>query len=85
MAALKIVAELKDIELCSIAIDHAGEQLTSSWRRGLLFLGGTRRWVFLPAIVMTIPFLVMLKGGDALSVCFNTVSVKQYIARQRNR
>ena len=34
-----------------------------------------RRWVFLPVLVLTMPFLVLVKGGDALSVCFNTVAI----------
>ena len=38
-------------------------------------LGGARRWVFLPMLSLTVPLLVMIKGGDAMSVCFNTVAV----------
>jgi hypothetical protein len=34
-----------------------------------------RRWVFLPILVATVPMLVLLKGGDALSVCFNTIAI----------
>lgn len=34
-----------------------------------------RRWVFLPALATVVPILVMIKGGDALSVCFNTVAI----------
>ena len=38
-------------------------------------LGGVRRWVFVPSLVATVPMLVLLKGGDALSVCFNTIAI----------
>ncbi len=38
-------------------------------------LGGVRRWVFLPTLVQAVPTLVHLKGGDALSVCFNTIAI----------
>jgi hypothetical protein len=38
-------------------------------------LGGVRRWVFLPALFYVVPNLVMIKGGDALSVCFNTIAI----------
>jgi hypothetical protein len=31
--------------------------------------------VFLPTLVMAVPFLVLFKGGDALSVCFNTIAI----------
>ena len=34
-----------------------------------------RRWVFLPALVLTVPILVTVKGGDALNVCLNTVAI----------
>ena len=32
-------------------------------------------WVFLPGLVGVIPTIVVIRGGDALSVCFNTVAV----------
>ena len=41
----------------------------------LLYLTAVRRYVFLPALVSTVAFLVVMKGGDALSVCFNTVAM----------
>jgi hypothetical protein len=31
--------------------------------------------VFLPTLVLAVPFLVLIKGGDALSVCFNTIAI----------
>ena len=34
-----------------------------------------RRWLFLPALVAAVPILVLFKGGDALSVCFNTIAI----------
>ena len=34
-----------------------------------------RRWVFLPVLVAAVPWLVLFKGGDALSVCFNTIAI----------
>jgi hypothetical protein len=30
----------------------------------LLLLAGVRRWLFLPALVTTVPMLVLIKGGD---------------------
>jgi hypothetical protein len=38
-------------------------------------LGGIRRWVFLPTLCTTIPWLVLSERGDALSVCFNTIAM----------
>ena len=34
-----------------------------------------RRWVFLPMLVYSVAELVLVKGGDALEVCFNTVAL----------
>jgi hypothetical protein len=31
--------------------------------------------VFLPTLVGAVPALVLVKGGDALSVCFNTIAI----------
>ena len=75
VVALAVVGELKDIELCSMAVAHAGDKLSKGWRLALGFLLGMRRWVFLPALVVSVPFLVLYKGGDALSVCLNTVAI----------
>lgn len=75
IVALAVVGELKDIELCRIAIARAGEKLSPRLRLAFNLLGGLRRWVFLPSLVMSIPLLVMVKGGDALSISFNSVAV----------
>jgi hypothetical protein len=65
----------QDIELCAMAIRHAGDRIAPTYRFALSLLGGMRRWTFLPTMVMAAPWLVLIKGGDALSVCFNTVAV----------
>ena len=58
-----------------MAIRHAGDRIAPAYRFVLSLLGGMRRWTFLPTLVLTAPALVLWKGGDALSVCFNTVAV----------
>jgi hypothetical protein len=75
VVAFKVVGELKDILLCEIATGRVGDRLSTRWRLAFLLIGGTRRWLFLPTLVLTVPILVVTKGGDALSVCFNTVAV----------
>ena len=75
IVAFTVVGELKDIELCSMAVAHAGDKLSKGWQLALGFLLGMRRWVFLPTLVMNVPVLVLAKGGDALSVCLNTVAI----------
>ena len=54
---------------------HAGDRLSRGSRLALTLLGGVRRWVFLPTLVIAVPVLVLVKGGDALSVCFNTIAI----------
>jgi hypothetical protein len=65
----------QDITLCAIAIAHAGDRLSRGSRFALTLLGGVRRWLFLPALVSAVPILVVSKGGDAVSVCFNTIAI----------
>ena len=70
-----VVGELKDIRLCQVAVERAGDKLSPMWRLVLSLLSGMRRWCFLPTLTFGIPTLVINLGGDALSVCFNTVAV----------
>ena len=65
----------QDIALCAIAITHAGDRLSRGSRLSLTLLGGVRRWLFLPTLMMVVPFLVLAKGSDALSICFNTIAI----------
>ena len=62
-------------DMCTVAIAHAGDRLSRSSRLTLTLLGGVRRWLFLPVLVAGGPTLVLLKGGDVLSVCFNTIAI----------
>ena len=50
-----------------MAIAPAGK-LSAGWRHALIVLLGIRRWLFLPALVCTVPLLVMVEGGDALKM-----------------
>jgi hypothetical protein len=68
-------ARPQDIALCAIAIAHAWDQLSRGSRIILALLGGVRRWLFLPTLVVAVPVVVLVKGGDALSVCFNTIAI----------
>jgi hypothetical protein len=38
-------------------------------------LGGVRRWVFLPMLMVAVPIPVLVEGGDVLGVCFNTIAI----------
>ena len=75
VVALTMVGELKDIVLVGMAIDRAGDRLSPGWRLALSTLNGVRRWVFLPALMITVIALVVFTGGLALNVCFSTVAI----------
>ena len=86
--AFAITGELLDIELCEIAVARAPGEAKAGVRFALKFLNAARRWVFLPCLTACIPSLVWMLGGDALSVCFNTVAIlflvrKTLIPRER--
>jgi hypothetical protein len=76
IVGLALVGELKDVELCSMAIERARDDLSAPWRFALIALNGVRRWQFVPQIVLIIFFLVASRGGDALSICFNSVAMR---------
>ena len=67
--ALKLAGELKDIHMCELAIARAGDQLSVGWRIALRLLGGVRRWCFVTNLVGVVGYVVLLQGGDALSIC----------------
>jgi hypothetical protein len=76
VVGLSVVGELKDIELCLLAIERIPEgALSRKWVLALSFCLELRRFVFLPAVLIIVSALVMTRGGDALSVCFNTVAI----------
>lgn len=75
--SLAAVGELKDIYLCSIAaaknLGDAG--LSKGEARIFMLIGAIRKYTFLPALVGAISILVTNIGGDALSICLNTIAV----------
>jgi hypothetical protein len=68
-----VVGELKDIQLCKTGANHAARKLSQPWRLALAFVCYIRRWMFLPFLLSTIPLMLMYKGADTLSICFNTI------------
>ena len=73
--ACTVVGELKDIEMCRVAAVHNSEKLSQGWRFALLFVQCIRRWTFLPFLLFSVPLMLMYKGADTLSICFNTVAI----------
>ena len=75
MVSIAMCGELRDILMCSAAINAAGDRLPPRWRTGALLLIGLRRHSFLAIFPGVILVVVTSLGADALSICFNTVAV----------
>ena len=80
VVGLTVVGEIRDILLLKIKMEEAfsdRQEYTppAHWRflsNSLIYI----RWfIFLPNLCMTVPALVWTQGGDALSICMNTVAV----------
>ena len=77
IVAFVVSGELKDIQLVRLASARAvdAESLSTLWLVALTVVSGARRWIFLPALVIDVPTIVLNRGGDAYSVCLNTVAI----------
>jgi len=76
ITAASVAAELRDIKLCQItAATAARTKATLPWRVALEVLQTFRQAFFLPLLVTLVPHVVVIRGGDSLNICFNTVAV----------
>ena len=64
--AAGISGELKDIELVLLQIRRAGDRVSTGWRVAVKALCNIRRYLFLPALVGTMPVMIVVIGGDAV-------------------
>jgi hypothetical protein len=76
VVGLYSAGELRDIKLCQITFAQRGGANAPMWVRSLLFvLIAVRQYTFLPYLVHIVAMLVMHRGSDAISICFNAVAV----------
>lgn len=75
IVAMTVCGELKDLELCSIAQGRLGDKLDNSSRLVMGLGAELRRSIFLPGMLCNVGLLVGIRGGDSLSICFNTVAI----------
>ena len=66
MMGLTVSGELKDIALVLLQIERAGNNVSRGWRVAVKIVCSIRRYLFLPALIATIPMLVTVVGGDIL-------------------
>jgi hypothetical protein len=58
-----------------MALERAGDRISKGYQFGITVMNLARRWVFLLGLAYCVPVLVVFRGGDALSVCFNAVAI----------
>ncbi len=75
VVSLTITGEQKDIKLCSYLIETWRDKLPPKARTAMVLLNFLRKWTFLPGMLLCVMLLVAVKGGDALTLCFNTVAM----------
>eukprot|EP01047_Picozoa_sp_COSAG01_P043618 COSAG01_NODE_3887_length_5585_cov_3.982501_2_plen_503_part_00 len=78
LVSFTIARELADIAHCRHILEHGtggDNRIAPWWRIALLSINGFRRWGFLPNLAAVVPMMVFTKGGDALSVCQNSVAI----------
>lgn len=71
---LQVAKEWNDISLCTLAVRNAGNNIKAHWRCVFVTSNFIRRYLFLPSVLVCIPFLVLTQTPDAMDICFNTVS-----------
>lgn len=79
MVAVTVVKELRDILFVNLVIEDIEEdpdiELDPRWIAALKAMQHVRRFVFVPLLIFAAVFLVVFDGGDAKSVCMNTVAL----------
>lgn len=68
--------EIQDIVHCrALRNSPVGQALEPRYLRALKGLEWVRQFALLPLVVAVVPILVMHRGADALSLCFNTLAL----------
>ena len=76
--AMQICNELRDVKLCQSLRQQRGaaQSPTLTWVKvALVALELLRQFVLVPGVTMTVNNLLLWRGTDALTVCFNTVAI----------
>ena len=75
LVALTMSNELRDMKLAQIAMAKMqfNSGVRSAWRFPLDGLNILRQYTMLPTIVFSVTAIILHMGGDAITVCFNTV------------
>eukprot|EP01048_Picozoa_sp_COSAG05_P000126 COSAG05_NODE_3_length_51333_cov_129.132080_26_plen_509_part_00 len=76
VVGLYCAGELRDIKLCQLTFEQRDGHSAPGWIRAVLFvLVALRQYSFLPNVVHIVAMLIMHRGSDAISICFNALAV----------
>eukprot|EP01048_Picozoa_sp_COSAG05_P007034 COSAG05_NODE_482_length_9373_cov_198.471318_2_plen_372_part_00 len=75
MVGFAVAGEVKDITVCMIALAKVGKDLSAPMRIIVTILCNLRRWLVVPFLAMSIPAVVLARGGDSLSVLVHSVAI----------
>jgi hypothetical protein len=75
IVGLQVCGEVKDTALCEMAAARGVKELSPGWQLALGLLNRLRSQLFLAPLMGCIPTVILVQGGSALSVCFNTIAV----------
>jgi hypothetical protein len=69
---LYVAGEVRDIKLCEITFESRNGSSAPVWVQAALFiLGSWRQYAFLGMLAHIVAMLVLHRGSDAISICFN--------------
>ena len=72
MFGLYVAGEVRDIKLCEITFESRNGSSAPVWVQAALFiLGSWRQYAFLGMLAHIVAMLVLHRGSDAISICFN--------------
>ena len=75
MVAFEAITEMEDITGCQILLGRASERAEGACERRLLtVVMWLRNYLLLPLICASVPILIIYRGADALTICFNCVA-----------
>lgn len=76
VVGLYCAGELRDIKLCQLTFEQRNGPSSPVWVRAVLFcLVALRQYSFLPNVIHIVAMLIMHRGSDAISICFNALAV----------
>ena len=78
------MGEVKDILLVQFAVTnaHTAGKLSNQWRLMITIVSKVRRWVFVPALMLTVVGMVVYSPGTPMNIAFNTLALLFIVSRR---